>query len=66
MLQLGFKAIAAEYIKRSLYLGKSIQLKLPDQVFEGVAMGLTEDGCLILKLDSGNKKVFTAADVSLF
>ncbi len=65
VLQKGFSVIKSDYLRRSPYIGMKVKVTLPNAFFQGIAEGLTDDGCLILKLDSGENKIFTAGDVSV-
>lgn len=63
VLQNGFKKIQDEYESRCPFIEKKIKVNLSNESFDGIAKGFTEDGCLILMLDSGEEKVITVGDV---
>lgn len=65
VLKNGFTKIRSEYMLKSPFIGKRIRVNASNHSYEGIAEGFTDEGCLILNLDSGIKKIFNAGDVFL-
>jgi BirA family transcriptional regulator, biotin operon repressor / biotin---[acetyl-CoA-carboxylase] ligase len=61
----GLKAFIAAWKERDYLVGKSVQLKLNQTLFQGKVTGITDQGHLILKLPDGKKKVFSSGDTTL-
>jgi BirA family biotin operon repressor/biotin-[acetyl-CoA-carboxylase] ligase len=55
----------SEWRSRIATLGQSVRLTFRDEVFEGTAEDVDDEGSLILRLADGTKKTFEAGEVSL-
>jgi BirA family biotin operon repressor/biotin-[acetyl-CoA-carboxylase] ligase len=55
--------IRLAWIKRSGTLGRRVRIVRPQQTLIGTAEGITPEGALILRLESGETETFAAADV---
>jgi BirA family biotin operon repressor/biotin-[acetyl-CoA-carboxylase] ligase len=64
-LEKGFTKIKEIYTARSSILGKSVTLVSSGFKISGTAAGFLDDGTLVLVTNQGEKKVFSAGDVSL-
>jgi BirA family biotin operon repressor/biotin-[acetyl-CoA-carboxylase] ligase len=63
-LQAG-ESILAEWRENLVTLGKQIHVRAGDDVFEGIAEAVAEDGSLLLRCADGRSMTFTAGDVTL-
>lgn len=45
-------------------LGKRVKVSAPEGIYEGVAIGLDEEGALLIRDDAGRERKFLAGDVS--
>ncbi|MGP8079021.1 MAG: biotin--[acetyl-CoA-carboxylase] ligase [Dehalococcoidales bacterium] len=63
-LQAG-ESILAEWRDNLITLGKSIHVRSGDEVFEGIAESVADDGSLMLRCPDGRLLKFMAGDVSL-
>jgi BirA family transcriptional regulator, biotin operon repressor / biotin---[acetyl-CoA-carboxylase] ligase len=63
-LQCG-ESILAEWRDNLVTLGKQIHVRAGDDVFEGIAESVAEDGSLMLRCADGRLMKFTAGDVTL-
>ena len=62
----GMEAVLPEYCRRSVTLGSQIQAIDPSgNITLGRAIGLQEDGALVVETEVGNEVVFRAGDVSV-
>ena len=60
----GFKCVHEGFLKRTIPIGKKMQIKTQNEVINGKFFGLNEDGSLIL--ECAREKIFvTAGDVTL-
>ena len=63
-LQAG-ESILAEWRDNLVTLGKNIHVRSGDEVFEGIAESVADDGSLMLRCADGRLLKFMAGDVSL-
>ena len=61
----GGESILAEWREHLVTLGKSIHVRSGDEVFEGIAEAVAEDGSLMLRCADGRLIKFMAGDVTL-
>lgn len=59
----GFEPIRTEWMKYAYRLGKTIQARLPNEVYEGVFEDLTEQGILLLREKDGNLRQITSGEI---
>ncbi len=59
----GFGDIRAAWKQRAQGVGRSIEVRLPNETLTGVFGDLDHDGALILKLEDGRTRTITAGDV---
>lgn len=59
----GFAGLREEWLDQALSLQKSIKVRLPNSVLEGIFEGLEPDGALRLRLANGDKKVIHSGEV---
>jgi len=59
------ESLMAEWREHLVTLGKSIHVRSGDEVFEGIAEAVAEDGSLMLRCADGRLKKFMAGDVTL-
>lgn len=64
-VQKGFSEIKTLWEESSGTIGKRIRATTLREVFEGVAIGITEDGILEIKLDNGDIKRVYSADIEI-
>ncbi len=63
-LQAG-ESLLEEWRKQLITLGKNVRVRLNEDVFEGVAESLADDGSLLLRCPDGSLMKFMAGDVTL-
>jgi BirA family transcriptional regulator, biotin operon repressor / biotin---[acetyl-CoA-carboxylase] ligase len=61
----GGESLLAEWREHLVTLGKSIHVRSGDEVFEGIAEAVAEDGSLMLRCADGRLTKFMAGDVTL-
>lgn len=61
----GFVGIRDAYLRRSAAVGTPLRVRDGEKHTTGVFLGYSEQGALILRLDSGEERVFYSGDVSL-
>jgi BirA family biotin operon repressor/biotin-[acetyl-CoA-carboxylase] ligase len=61
----GGESILAEWRDNLMTLGKRVHVRAGDEVFEGIAESVAEDGSLMLRCADGSLMKFTAGDVTL-
>lgn len=61
-LKEGFSAISKIWHEKALYLGENIRILARQNTIEGVFQGLDGEGCLVLKVSTGNLKSFRTVD----
>ena len=54
-----------EYRSRSFLTGREISFSLGDALYSGVVTGITDDAHLLVKLDSGEERAFSAGEVQI-
>jgi BirA family biotin operon repressor/biotin-[acetyl-CoA-carboxylase] ligase len=59
------ESLLEEWREHLVTLGKSIHVRSGDEVFEGIAVAVAEDGSLMLRCADGRLMKFTAGDVTL-
>ena len=64
-MELGFSSIIEPYQKRSPYLGSRITARLPGGNVAGIALRITENGCLVIETSEGKEMILNAGDVLL-
>ncbi len=64
-LEKGFAPIRSSWRKFNATLGKEVLVSTREGSFTGVAEDINEDGCLLIKKDSGEREALIAGDVSL-
>ena len=64
-IETGFSNILVRVNARSQVLGKKITANVGGSVVEGIAEGLDQEGCLIIRLENGEKRVLNAGEVTL-
>lgn len=62
---LGSASFLAEYRRRSFLDGRRVSFALGNERFSGVAAGIDEKARLVVRLDSGETRAFSAGEVSL-
>lgn len=60
----GFEHYHAQWMKHAAYLGQSVTLEGPREVFQGVFLGVNETGSVRIEIDE-TEKVFHSGDLSL-
>jgi len=66
LLRGGYRDIIDEWLSASETIGKRIAVEsLAGERCEGIATGLDEDGCLLLRMDGGATRRVTGGDVSI-
>jgi BirA family biotin operon repressor/biotin-[acetyl-CoA-carboxylase] ligase len=60
-----FAALVAEAARRSLLLGRWVQLRSGSRLHEGLAESLTEDGRLRVRAGDGSEECFVAGEVTV-
>ena len=60
----GFVGIRAAYLRRSAAVGTPLRVRDGEKHTTGIFLGYSEQGALILRLDSGDERVFYSGDVS--
>ena len=63
-LQAG-ESLLSEWRDNLVTLGKKIHVRSGDDVFEGIAESVADDGSLMLRCDDGSLMKFMAGDVTL-
>ncbi|MEI6714766.1 MAG: biotin--[acetyl-CoA-carboxylase] ligase [Verrucomicrobiota bacterium] len=63
-MQTDFRGVLAQISERSTVLGKALQLHAGGNPIEGVAEGLDEEGHLLLRMQDGTLRSFSAGEVS--
>ncbi|NPU84183.1 MAG: biotin--[acetyl-CoA-carboxylase] ligase [Syntrophaceae bacterium] len=61
----GFEAVRPHWLPYSVLTGKRIRVAFQDEVEEGTAVGLDEDGALILEEPTGARKRVLAGDATI-
>jgi BirA family biotin operon repressor/biotin-[acetyl-CoA-carboxylase] ligase len=64
-MELGFPSIIEPYQKRSPYLGSRIRARLPGGDVSGIALRITENGCLLIETSEGKESILNAGDIML-
>jgi len=59
----GITPIRMKWLRNAHGLGEKMTAHLPNDKYEGVFEGLSEDGALILKEESGERRIINAGDV---
>lgn len=59
----GFAPIRKKWLEHAHGLEQPITARLPNESYEGIFSGLTEDGGLILKQGDGSERIITAGDI---
>ena len=59
----GFAPVRAAWLERADGLGRAIEVRLADQTLDGVFEGLDDDGALILKEPTGERRRVSAGEV---
>ncbi len=54
-----------EYKRRSFLTGKAISFSLGSDVFHGVVTGISDEAHLLVRLDSGEERAFSAGEVQI-
>lgn len=54
-----------EYKRRSFLTGKAISFSLGNDVFHGVVTGISDEAHLLVRLDSGEERAFSAGEVQI-
>jgi BirA family biotin operon repressor/biotin-[acetyl-CoA-carboxylase] ligase len=65
LLTKGKKVIADEWLTMSSTIGKCIRVAAGNQMFEGVAEGIDDEGLLIVKLNDRTYRKVSAGDVTI-
>lgn len=65
ILDKGFDETLDEWRKLSVTLGQDIEVRAPDNTYEGIATDIDEDGNLLVKTLNGDIKRIVAGDVSI-
>lgn len=64
-LQQGFAPIRAEWLSRSMVLGRRVRVASGDEVTVGTVAGIDDDGALLLQRDGGVSERVVAGDVTV-
>ncbi|MFN0194000.1 MAG: biotin--[acetyl-CoA-carboxylase] ligase [Aestuariivirga sp.] len=59
----GFGAIRRDWLEHAVGLGGNVRIEQGENVFEGIATGLSDDGALLLEMTSGRTVAVTSGDV---
>ncbi|MDY5481908.1 MAG: biotin--[acetyl-CoA-carboxylase] ligase [Veillonella caviae] len=65
ILDKGFDETLDEWRKLSVTLGQEIEVRAPDNIYEGIATDIDEDGNLLVKTLNGDIKRIVVGDVSI-
>ncbi|WP_251424289.1 biotin--[acetyl-CoA-carboxylase] ligase [Veillonella agrestimuris] len=65
VLDKGFEETLEEWRQLSVTLGQEVEVRAPDDIYEGTALNIDEDGNLLVKTTSGDVKRIIAGDVSI-
>ena len=60
----GFAGIRDDYLRRSAAMGTPLRLRDGDKHTTGIFQGYSAQGALVLRLDSGEERVFYSGDVT--
>lgn len=55
--------IVKEWVKRSSTIGRKVKVEMSDETFDGEAIGLDENGALVVKKEDGKKEKVLSGDV---
>ena len=61
----GFPAIRPAFLARLSLLGSLVHIRTPQEIFEGQAMDVDEEGRLLVRLESGVVRTFEVGEVTL-
>ena len=59
------ESILPEWRDKLITLGKAVNVRCNDEVFQGIAESVADDGCLLLRCEDGKLQKFNAGDVTL-
>jgi BirA family transcriptional regulator, biotin operon repressor / biotin---[acetyl-CoA-carboxylase] ligase len=62
-LNLGFKYIKDEYIKRNNFLGKEILIQILDDKYKCFAEKINDDGTLVIRTQNNETKIITTGEI---
>lgn len=62
-LENGFSSIKEEYISRNCFLDKELNVQIFNKIEHGLAIGVTENGALILQTPDNKELVLTIGDI---
>ncbi len=65
LLNCGFEPVRDAWLSRSPMIGKRVQVMFHEEAISGTAMGLSEDGSLMLQTDSNKTLRVSAGDASI-
>ena len=59
----GFPVIRTAWLQRAAYLGKRIEVRLPNERFSGRFLDIDERGCLIVEVKNGDNRSVSVGDI---